>query len=175
MQYPDFNITSDKYFSAALPQNFIVVAPNAGWPQREWPSDKWVEFAKLVAAGIHMPIVQVGGPDDKPIAGCIDYRGISFNQLGLLMTRASAFVGCDSFPMHMAHALLPQKSNMIIITCATSAENFPIGRATEIREESCLACRKYFGEGTEVLKCKDPHIKMVQAERVYNELNRLLR
>jgi O-antigen biosynthesis protein len=174
MQVPDFSVIQEKEFAAKLPSKFIVIAPNAGWTQREWPHDKWIEFSKLVTERMKLPVIQVGAGSDKIVDGCIDWRGVSFNKLGILMSRASAFVGCDSFPLHMAHALLPNKSNMVIITCATSSDNVNIGSGTEIRDNSCKACRKLYGEGMDVLLCKAPQIAMIPAARIFQEVQRIL-
>lgn len=174
MQFPEFFIVRDKNFERTLPEKYIIVAPNAGWPQREWSYEKWEELVNLLKNNLGIDACQVGARSEKLIPGCKDFRGINFNQLGILTSMASFFIGVDSFPMHMAHALLPQKRNMIILTCPTSKNHVFLGEATEIRDESCEPCRKRFGEGLEVLQCKNPKIREISVRKVYDSIIKLL-
>jgi|GEM_PF-1358813 len=174
MQYPVFHHISDNKFENELPLNFVVIAPNGGWPQKEWLYQNWVELVKRLKEEMEIPVVQVGGDNDEHVAGAIDFRSIPFNQLGILISRAIFFIGVDSFPMHMALALLPNKKNMIVLTCPTSSEYTFMGEATEIRDDSCGPCRTKIGEGIEVLRCKKQRIKEIPLNKVFELTKKLL-
>jgi GT2 family glycosyltransferase/ADP-heptose:LPS heptosyltransferase len=174
MKYPVFKILPDRDFENTLPEKFIVIGPNAGWPQKEWSYESWIYMVRMIQERFGMGVVQVGAEKDRLIKGCIDYRGISFNHLAVLIARANFFIGVDSFPMHMALAVLPKKKNMIILTCPTSQKNAFFGEATEIRDGKCEPCRKLYGDGREVLVCKLPGIKKISVERVFGVIESLL-
>jgi len=174
IQYPNFNIESDEEFRKTIPPKYIVLAPNAGWPQREWLYENFVELVKLIKKDLQIQVVQVGGEADRYVDGCIDFRGIFLNRLGILMSKASLFIGVDSFPMHMALAILPDKKNIIILTCPTSKSHVFMGEATEIRDNSCMPCRERFGEGLTVLRCQNPKLKAVPVDKVFVAVKQLL-
>ena len=51
---------------------------------------------------ISLPILQVGGRDDRFLNGVIPVLGTNANQLAYIMSKAALFLGTDSFPGHVA-------------------------------------------------------------------------
>jgi heptosyltransferase-1 len=90
----------------ALPEGpFVLASPVAGWGSKQWPTEYYAELAR----GLDVPLVVNGPPnaeaDLSRIAGAhVHVSGIA----GLIdaTRRASAVVGLDSGPLHLAAALL---------------------------------------------------------------------
>jgi heptosyltransferase-1 len=91
-----------------LPEEpFVLASPLAGWPAKQWPIDHWAPLARLLAArGI--PLVLDGSPTQQAtlasVPGAIPHVS-SIPGLIHATRRASAVVGLDSGPMHLAAAL----------------------------------------------------------------------
>jgi lipopolysaccharide heptosyltransferase II len=97
----------------------IVLHVSAGNPFRRWPEASFAALtAGLVEGGPDRWVVVTGGPSDREAAAraisaarqrvgprqsrILDGEGLSLSELRALMDRASAFVGGDSGPLHIA-------------------------------------------------------------------------
>ncbi len=100
-----------------LPRSFVAIAPAAGEfaNARVWPAQRFVKLSAMLVSAGH-DVVVVGGQDAKPaaeeIANCIGPGGTislagctTLNQLAAVLRRASALIGNDSFPAHLAAAV----------------------------------------------------------------------
>jgi ADP-heptose:LPS heptosyltransferase len=85
-----------------LPENFIVVhAGKTAWVGRDWSPMKFDVLAKRLRKDDYK-VVCVGTGYDHLVSSDLDLRGkTSVNQLAYVMQKATAFVGIDSFPMHV--------------------------------------------------------------------------
>lgn len=88
---------------------FIVMAPGARWATKRWPG-----FDKL-ARRLDSPIVVIGGPEDREVAGRIVGAAparlysaageLSLTQSAALIARATRVISNDSLALHLAVAL----------------------------------------------------------------------
>jgi heptosyltransferase-1 len=89
---------------AALPENeFVLASPLAGWGAKQWPLEYYSELAKRLRRECGMPLVI-----DAPNALAIDSTVSHVSTLsGLIYAtrRATAVVGLDSGPLHLAAVL----------------------------------------------------------------------
>ena len=98
--------------NAGIGEDFVVLAPGSAWGTKRWPF--YPELARLVAE--RFPVVVVGGNGDveagQAILGQLT-EGRGMNAAGVLsllgsaelIGRATALVGNDSAPQHLASAM----------------------------------------------------------------------
>lgn len=89
--------------SVNLPDEYVAVHNTGGHPYRDYYN------FHIALDGCKLPVIQIGGPGDQIIGNgdfkLIDLRGkLSFRQSAYVISKASLFVGVDSFPMHVAGA-----------------------------------------------------------------------
>jgi heptosyltransferase-1 len=89
----------------SLPQGpFVLAAPFAGWPSKQWPLEYYAE----VAAKLPVPLVLNGAPSQesklRAVAGARTHIS-SVSGLIDATRRAAAVIGVDSGPLHLAAAL----------------------------------------------------------------------
>ena len=91
-----------------LPARFVLASPLAGWTSKQWPLEYYAALAKLLDAEFGLPLVLNAAPSadatQRAVPGVLVHlSGIS----GLIdaTRRATAVVGLDSGPMHLAAAL----------------------------------------------------------------------
>lgn len=92
-----------------LNDGFVALAPGSIWGTKRWP-----RYAEL-AREIDLPVVVVGGPDDRALADAIVAQNpgrsvsavgeLSLRQSAALIERARALVTNDSAPLHLATAV----------------------------------------------------------------------
>jgi len=111
----------DAYFAdrTVKTNKSIVVAPGPGlWPGRNWEQARWNKVCKtLLARGWEVIIVGTGR--EYPLPSTTDLRcKTSMHQAAAVIRRASAFVGIDSFPAHIAGAMGTSRVVLFGITLA---------------------------------------------------------
>jgi ADP-heptose:LPS heptosyltransferase len=104
---PDF--VREKVDCLCLPEKFIVLHCTSNEYERDWAEEKWKEWIRrlehvwdgaLVEVGAKASLAGYGG------AGVIDLCGdVSILESAEIIRRASAFVGVDSGPAHLANAV----------------------------------------------------------------------
>jgi heptosyltransferase-1 len=113
-----------------LPQgDFVLASPLAGWGSKQWPFESYTQLAKR----LKMPLVVNGPASDAKTLDKIDgaYRHIS-GLPGLIYAtrRATAVIGVDSGPMHLAAAL--QKPGVAIFGPTDPERNGPYGKSMKV-------------------------------------------
>ncbi len=94
-----------------LTRPFVVLAPGASRPWNRWPIERFVQVAQAFAE--RLAIVVAGGREDRQAGrllhqttGAIDLTGrLDPRDTVALLTRAALFIGNDSGPAHLAHAV----------------------------------------------------------------------
>ncbi len=109
--------------SAALPERFVLASPLAGWRSKQWP----MEHYRALAKRIPIPLILNGPPGsgfdhESDLAGLIDAT-----------RRATAVVGVDSGPLHLAAAL--RKQGVAIFGPTDPARNGPYGGSIRVLRE----------------------------------------
>lgn len=104
---PDLSwLTGSKISHFPLPERFALLVPGASArrPEKRWPFENY----KALAQQLPMPLVLVGGPEERlPEAlPVLDLTGrTSLAELAAVTARASLAIGNDTGPMHLAAAL----------------------------------------------------------------------
>ena len=99
------HIEPDSKISFDLPCDYIIIHPGkTNWAGRDWPKENFVEISNRLMQNGHQVVV-VGKYTESEIPCHLDTRGkTTVAQLAWVMKNAKAFVGIDSFPMHVAQA-----------------------------------------------------------------------
>lgn len=93
------------------PQGFVLLAPTAGWGAKQWPTERYAELARrLAAAGSRVLINGGSGADRVMLAQLAESCSATvvesdIPRLVALTRRARLTVGGDSGPIHLAAAL----------------------------------------------------------------------
>ncbi len=106
---------------AAHPGPFALLHPGAAWANKRYPPERWGEVARLLRAGAAsghetsgLPTLIATAPGEEPLARAVEAasagaaRAVPAPDLPTLAALARAarlFLGGDSGPTHLAHAL----------------------------------------------------------------------
>ena len=104
---------------------FVLASPLAGWAAKQWP----LAYYAQLAARLKVPLVLNGPPGMPPMAGTLSHvSGIP----GLIdaTRRATAVIGVDSGPLHLAAAL--GKPGVAIFGPTDPVRNGPYGGTMEV-------------------------------------------
>lgn len=111
-----------------LPQgDFVLASPLGGWPGKQWPLDYYRALAGLVKQEADLPLVLNGPPGAaaiESVAGAWPHHS-GIDGLIHATARASAVVGIDSGPMHLAAAM--RKPGVAVFGPTDPARNGPYG------------------------------------------------
>jgi heptosyltransferase-1 len=127
--------------------DFILACPLAGWASKQWPLESYTELARRLERVFGIPLV-VNGPAASTsllsqIAGA---RSHASGLAGLIdaTRRATAVVGVDSGPLHLAAALA--KPGVAIFGPTDPERNGPYGGTLQVlRSPSAVTCYKRLG------------------------------
>ncbi len=94
---------------AGIGKPYLVMhKPNHHWPSKNLPMRLWQDLIDGILVGWPHAIVQIGSASDAFIGGSdrlLDHRArYSLQELHLLISHSSAFVGVDAGPVHVASA-----------------------------------------------------------------------
>jgi heptosyltransferase I len=112
---------------------FVLASPLAGWASKQWP----FEFYEEVARVLDLPLVLNGPPDSAALLARIGGAHIHVSGIAGLIDatrRASAVIGVDSGPMHLAAALL--KPGVAIFGPTDPASHGPYGGSLKVLRDS---------------------------------------
>jgi heptosyltransferase-1 len=117
-----------------LPEgDFVLASPLAGWRAKQWPLESYRDLALLLQRDLGLPLV-VNGPESAQtelaaVAGAWPHlSGLP----GLIdaTRRATAVIGVDSGPLHIAAAL--SKPGVAIFGPTDPARNGPYGGSIQV-------------------------------------------
>jgi heptosyltransferase-1 len=111
--------------------DFILASPLAGWRSKQWPLDHYETLAETLRRELGIPLVL----NLPPGAGMPSFRGSLPNYSGLpglidATRRATAVLGVDSGPLHLAAALA--KPGVAIFGPTDPARNGPYGNTFRV-------------------------------------------
>jgi len=100
---------------------FVLACPFAGWAAKQWPLEHYEELAKLLSGTGHELVLNVAARVETPL-----FQHVS-GLPGLIdaTRRATAVVGLDSGPLHLAAAL--RKPGVALFGPTDPARNGPFG------------------------------------------------
>ena len=127
----------------------IVLHPGPTWPVREWPHQRWCELAELIRARTSAIMIKIGTDIDSmrrprpidPIPYTIDWTNkLTVIETVALLEQATAFVGIDSGPLHLA-GVLGTPSVGLFGPISGQRRIFPRSRTTIVTGDvDCLGC-----------------------------------
>jgi heptosyltransferase-1 len=147
--------------------DFVLASPFAGWRSKQWPAEHYAALTALLRREVGMPLVFNGreAAHLPRIEGAIPHvSGIP----GLIdaTRRATAVVGVDSGPLHIAAAL--EKPGVAIFGPTDPARNGPYGASLRVLRRPGAATT--YKRGGEI----DEDMRLVTAEEVFEALRAVL-
>ncbi len=113
--------------------NFILASPFAGWAGKQWPLDYYAELAQLAHREFGYPLVLNGPPSARASLESVPGALVHTSSIAGLIhatRRATAVVGVDSGPMHLAAALA--KPGAAIFGPTDPGRNGPYGGSLKL-------------------------------------------
>lgn len=144
---------------------FVLASPFAGWRSKQWPMEYYRALARQLRAELGIPLV-LNGPSSalRELASVPGALAHVSGLEGLIFAtrRASAVVGVDSGPLHIAAAL--NKPGVAIYGPTDPARNGPYCDAMQVlRAPGALTTYKRGGE-------PDSSMQQVRPELVFDAL-----
>jgi heptosyltransferase-1 len=134
--------------------NFVLASPFAGWGSKQWP----IEYYSELARSLDIPLVVNGAPSSQMQLSRIQGATIHLSGiLGLIdaTRRASAVIGLDSGPMHLAAAL--NKPGVALFGPTDPLTHGPYGGSLRvIRRDSAVTSYKRREEIDESMRSISP-------------------
>lgn len=158
-----------------LPERFVLASPQAGWGAKQWPAGHYSELAARIWNGHGIPLLGDCPPGLEVCVrairreaphGAVQLHASTLSQLIAATRRATAVVGVDSGPLHMAAAL--GKTGVAIFGPTDPRRNGPYGSAISVLRKP--------GTATTYKRTPQPSASMRfwSPERVYAELRPML-
>ena len=126
-----FPLPSGRAESELPDGEFVLASPLAGWRQKQWPMSYYAQLASLLRRELGIALV-LNGPPGAPISQVRDAMPHFSGLAGLIHAtrRATAVLGVDSGPMHLAAALA--KPGIAIFGPTDPARNGPYGDSFQV-------------------------------------------
>ncbi|CAG0964913.1 heptosyltransferase III [Burkholderiales bacterium] len=164
---------------------FVQVHPGSRWLFKCWPADRVAALvARIVAGGL--PVVLTGAPDPRERAmldairaglpadaasRVVDLGGtLSLRELAALTSRARAFVGVDSAPMHIASAVGTPAVALFGPSSEIAWGPWRVPHRVVVSSHPCRPCGQDGCGGSKVSEC----LTTLPVERVHAALAGLL-
>lgn len=145
---------------------FVLANPFAGWPAKQWPLANYAPLARRLRDELGLQLVlNHGTPIDVPADTMLHVSGLA----GLIdaTRRASAVVGLDSGPMHLAAAL--GKPGVALFGPTDPARNGPYGATFRVlRRPDAITSYKRSS-------LPDPGLSSITVDEVFDALKERLR
>jgi lipopolysaccharide heptosyltransferase I len=98
---------------AAEGSRYGIVNPGAGWPNKQWPPERWGQLVAAVQQRHGFPWIVVWGPGEESLARTVEEASegaammappTSLQELVALIERAAILLSGDTGPLHLAAA-----------------------------------------------------------------------
>ncbi|MEO8593611.1 MAG: glycosyltransferase family 9 protein [Candidatus Solibacter sp.] len=125
--------------STGLPAgDFVLASPLAGWASKQWPMEHYGALAARLREELGVPLVLDGPPgaDFTMVEAAMAHHS-TLPELIYATRRATAVVGVDSGPLHLAAAL--GKPGVAIFGPTDPARNGPYGRSLRVLRTAGVA------------------------------------
>lgn len=149
-----------------LPEGeFVLACPLAGWESKQWPVEYYERLAERLEREAGVPLVVNGPPSSREALSAI--RGMCVHLSGLAglihaTRRATAVVGIDSGPLHLAAAL--GKPGVAIFGPTDPERNGPYGGTLRVLRSAGAATN--YKRGTRI----DPSMREISPDTVFEAL-----
>ncbi len=129
-------------------EEFAILNPGAGWGSKCWPSQRFGEVAKRLAANGIVSVINAGPGEEELVSAVENTSGgaaiqiaATLSELIALTRRATLFVGGDTGPLHLAVAL--NTPSVAVFGPTDPARNGPYGgRAIVVRSPQSVTTYK---------------------------------
>jgi heptosyltransferase-1 len=111
LRVPESPVADD--VAAAEGARYGVVNPGAGWPNKQWPPERWGHLVAELQRRHGFPWIVVWGPGEEPLARAVEEASAgaammapatSVEDLAALLARAAIVLAGDTGPLHLAAA-----------------------------------------------------------------------
>jgi len=128
-----------------LPEgDYVLASPLAGWAFKQWPLENYSVLGRGLRRQLGLPLVICGPPESAPLlSGIPETHWLPAGIRGLIYAtrRATAVVGVDSGPLHLAAAL--DKRGVAIYGPTDPVRNGPYGSSfTVLRSPEAVTTYK---------------------------------
>ncbi|MGO9240758.1 MAG: glycosyltransferase family 9 protein [Bryobacteraceae bacterium] len=116
-----------------LPERFVLAAPLAGWTAKQWPLEYYTPLARRLREEFGLLLVLNGAPSSASGLRSVEGAQVHISSLSGLIDatrRATAVLGLDSGPMHLAAAL--RKPGVALFGPTDPARNGPYGNSLTV-------------------------------------------
>jgi heptosyltransferase-1 len=134
-----------------LDRGYLVVAPFTTRPQKHWFDDRWVALIDELSAGYQLPVLILGGPNDREQADALQQRaagrvlalagGTQLTQAAALIGRARLLLGVDTGLTHMGIACSTPTVALFGATCPYTETTRESARVI-YHPFTCSPCRR---------------------------------
>ncbi|MBK9168558.1 MAG: glycosyltransferase family 9 protein [Bryobacterales bacterium] len=149
---------------------FVLGNPLAGWESKQWPLAAWSELAGRLYRETGMPLVVNGPPGALEVLREIRDAQIHLSPVAGLIAatrRATAVVGTDSGPLHLAAAL--ERPGVALFGPTDPERNGPYGgRMHILRAPGAVTSYKR-------LNVVDPSMRAITPDQVFEALQQQMR
>lgn len=148
-----------------LPEGeFVLASPLAGWGAKQWPLDHWVVLADLLRRECGLPLI-LDAPHPLQVPGAETHVS-TLPGLIYATRRATAVVGLDSGPLHLAAAL--GKQGVAIYGPTDPARHGPYGNTiTVLRRPDAITTYRRTPE-------PDESMRQITPDQVFEALEPIL-
>jgi heptosyltransferase-1 len=153
-----------------LPERFVLAAPLAGWTSKQWPLENYAPLARRLKEEFGLSLVLNGAPNAVATLRSVEDAWVHVSGIAGLIDatrRATAVVGLDSGPMHLAAAL--GKPGVALFGPTDPARNGPYGGSLTVLRHA--AAKTTYKRGTAI----DPALRALTPDAVAAALSRSLR
>lgn len=134
---------------AGVRGGYIVFAPFTTRPQKHWFEQSWIHLALEITREHSLPVVWLGGPDDRSAAEGLADEGGGVNLAGMtslaasaaIVAQASLVVGVDTGLTHLGTAFSVPTLALFGSTCPYTATCSPVTKIL-YHPMSCSPCRR---------------------------------
>jgi heptosyltransferase-1 len=143
---------------------YVLASPFAGWGSKQWPIEYYAALGERLRRDCGLPLV-LNGPEPVRVAGS-EWHVSGLPGLIHATRRASAIVGVDSGPLHIAAAI--GKPGIAIYGPTDPAATGPYGKTFKIlRSPAALTTYKRGAE-------PDASMRAISPDQVFEQLKTIL-
>jgi heptosyltransferase-1 len=132
-----------------LPARYVLASPLAGWTAKQWPLDNYSTLARLLHSELGLALVLNGSVPAEALLRAVPGVQVHISSVAGLIDatrRATAVVGLDSGPMHLAAALA--KPGVALFGPTDPARNGPYGTSLIVLRDA--AARTTYRRGASI-------------------------
>jgi len=134
---------------AEVAGGYVVFAPFTTRPQKHWFEQSWIRLAREITHEFSLPVVWLGGPDDRPVAEVLVNAGGGVNLAGAtslatsaaIVAQAALVIGVDTGLTHLATAFSVPTVALFGSTCPYSETCSPVTTIL-YHQLPCSPCRR---------------------------------